>query len=99
MPRVANVPLKAMAVSLTDLRRAVNRGDTASFRKNGGIRAPPHRAAEVAAFLAHFKLVAPRPLRHQRDEPMAPAARVRPAPTVRGPPNARPFHERPQNAA
>src|SRR5579864_2327097 len=71
MACVTDIYFVAMAVPLADFCRAVNRGHAATFGQNGRIRAQPHRAAKLAAFLPHFELVAFHPLRHQSDDRVA----------------------------
>src|SRR5580700_8360369 len=54
LARVTDVHFIPVPVTFADRGRPINFGDAASGRKHGGIRAEPHRAAEIAAFRARF---------------------------------------------
>src|SRR3974390_3833332 len=69
--RIADIDLVAMAMALADFRSAIDfRHPTTGF-EDRRIGAEPQRAAEIAAFLAHFDCIAARPFRHTRNNGMA----------------------------
>src|SRR5262249_39261820 len=65
---VGGVDLVAVAVTLGDLRAAIDAGDAAATLEHCRIRAEPPGAAEVAADAALLQFVALEPFGHQADD-------------------------------
>src|SRR5215467_13511323 len=64
-PAVARIDLVAVAMTLGNLRVAIDPCDAAALGEHRRVGSEPHGAAEVAALAALFELVAAHPLGHQ----------------------------------